>query len=390
MGVQSDKLARSTKNMDCDQDSDLTVAANTDSKEDRLMNLTRREMLQATAATFATVAGSRPNPTWAAENPYADAVLIDGEPPLPTPRTFTIAVLPDTQYYAEKYPDIFRSQTEWIADQLQDRNIRFVLHLGDVTNHNTESQWKNAVQAMEVLDGRVPYALLPGNHDYSEGGRCFDRQTRLSEFFPVSKFREQATFGGTYDAEPDRMENSFHVFRVGDRKFIVLALEFGPRHDVIRWANEVVSRHRDHEAILITHAYVYFDETRYNWKKYREEQQWNPHSYAIAKTADDDILDGEELWREFVSRHENFILTLNGHVLGDGLGRVTTQTAGRRDVHQMLVNFQMRPNGGDGWLRLLEFDPNGQIVRVCDYSPVRNQRNVSPQNQFELTLSAPL
>ena len=29
---------------------------------------------------------------------------------------FTIAVLPDTQYYSEKYPAIFTKQTQWIAD----------------------------------------------------------------------------------------------------------------------------------------------------------------------------------------------------------------------------------------------------------------------------------
>ena len=29
---------------------------------------------------------------------------------------FTIAVLPDTQYYSEKYPAIFTQQTQWIAD----------------------------------------------------------------------------------------------------------------------------------------------------------------------------------------------------------------------------------------------------------------------------------
>ena len=47
-------------------------------------------------------------------------------------------------------------------------------------------------------------------------------------------------------------------------------------------------------------------------------------------------------------------MTINGHVLGDGLGRMTSQTNGGTDVMQMLVNSQMKPSGGDGWLRLLE------------------------------------
>ena len=99
-------------------------------------------------------------------------------------------------------------------------------------------------------------------------------------------------------------------------------------------------------------------------------------------------LTGEELWQSLISKHDNFILTLNGHVLGDGLGRITSAAPDGRNVHQMLVNFQMRPKGGDGWLRLLEFRPDGTTMQVYDYSPTLNQHNTSPQNQFVVTLSA--
>ena len=49
----------------------------------------------------------------------------------------------------------------------------------------------------------------------------------------------------------------------------------------------------------------------------------------------------------------------------------------------------MRPKGGDGWLRLLEFQADGRTVEVCDYSPTRGQRNESPQNKFVFTTDAP-
>jgi hypothetical protein len=45
------------------------------------------------------------------------------------------------------------------------------------------------------------------------------------------------------------------------------------------------------------------------------------------------------------------------------------------------VNFQMRPNGGDGWLRLVEMRPDG-TAQTFDFSPTRGQRNESLQNQF--------
>ena len=103
-----------------------------------------------------------------------------------------------------------------------------MFHLGDITNRNTPAEWEVAARAMSQLDEKVPYFLTAGNHDYSEGGVCKDRTTRLNDYFPVKKFRDLATFGGTYDREPERLENSYHLFSAGDRDFLVICLEFGP------------------------------------------------------------------------------------------------------------------------------------------------------------------
>lgn len=349
--------------------------------------LDRRAFLGQTAAWSLAAGGAVAWGQTPTPDPYADARLLEGEPPLPAAGSFTIAVLPDTQHYSEKFPETYLTQTRWIVEQRQRRNIAAVLHLGDITNRNTPAEWQNAARAMQQLDGHVPYFFCPGNHDYSAGGGCKDRTTRLNTYFPVTAFKDRPTFGGTYDKEPERMENSFHLFSAGGRDFLVLALEFGPRADVLRWANAVVSRHPRREAILITHALIYSDETRYDWKKYGAKQKWNPHAYAVAKATQDDVADGEELWERLLSRHENFILTFNGHVLNDGLGQFSSATPAGRVVPQVLVNFQMKPKGGDGWLRLLEFRADRRTVEVYDYSPMRKQRNESVQNRFTLQVA---
>lgn len=353
-----------------------------------MLHLSRRDALRCGAALALTPALSydsfaQDKP----KDPYADGKLVAGSPEKIAKDAFTIVVLPDTQNYSEKFPEIYLAQTAWIAEQRKDRNIACVLHLGDVTNRNSAAEWQVATKAMSQLDGLVPYFMVPGNHDYSAGGGCNDRTCGFSAAFPVEKFKELPTFGGVYDKEPDRSENSYHLFTAGGRDFVSICLEFGPRKDVVRWANEVAAKHKDRAAILTTHAYMYYDDSRYDWQARGTKQSWNPHAYGVAKATKDDVCDGEELWKQLVSKHENFLLTLNGHVLGDGLGRITTQTPAQRDVHQMLVNFQMRPKGGDGWLRLLEFDADGQTLRICDYSPTRNQRNESEQNRFTLSLA---
>jgi 3',5'-cyclic AMP phosphodiesterase CpdA len=357
-----------------------------------MATITRRLAFQQLAAGLAmptvwhSVAEARQT-TAAKIDPYADAVFIPGPPPKCADGSFTIAVLPDTQNYSEKYPEIFKAQTRWIVEQKKPRNIAAVLHLGDITNRNTLPEWENARQAMQQLDGEVPYFLCPGNHDYSAGGVCKDRTTHLNDYFQIKEHQSRPTFGGVYPAEPDRLENSFHKFSVGDRHFLVIALEFGPRQEVVTWANEVAAQHPKHEAILITHAYMYSDDTRYDWKYFGTHQTWNPHSYAVAKATNDNVTDGEELWHQLVAKHPNFILAINGHVLNDGLARTVSTTPHGRDIPQVLVNFQMKPNGGDGWLRLLEFQPDRRTVEIWDYSPTRNQCNISGQNRFRMRLA---
>ncbi|HNQ87880.1 MAG TPA: metallophosphoesterase [Verrucomicrobiota bacterium] len=303
------------------------------------------------------------------------------------PGSWTLAVLPDTQVYAMSYPDLFQDQTRWIAENRERHNIQYVLHLGDVTNNNLTNQWAVAQAAFALLDGRVPYAIAPGNHDYGANGGTGDRTTWLNDFFPVTKYAAWPTFGGVKEA--GRLDNSYHLFSAGGVDWLVLALEFGPRDSVVAWANEIVARYPSRRVILITHAFVYNDDTRYDWATKGTAQSWNPHAYATASDPDG-TNDGEELWRKLVTVHPNFTMVISGHVLNDGLGRLSTRNDAGHMVHQMLVNYQMQTMGGEAVLRLIEFLPDGRTVQVKAYSPYNGSYKTDPQNQFILTLDPPL
>lgn len=303
------------------------------------------------------------------------------------PGSWTLAVMPDTQVYATSYPELFKDQTRWIAENRVRYNIQYVLHLGDVTNNNLTNQWTVAREAFALLDGRVPYAIALGNHDYGPNGGTANRTTFFNEFFPVDRLLDWPTFGGVRD--PGRLDNSYHLFSAGGADWLILALEFGPRDTVVAWANSIVSQHPSRRVILITHAYVYSDETRYDWATKGTAQRWNPHAYAAAADPEG-TNDGEELWQKLVRRHPNFTIVLNGHVLNDGLGRLATPNDAGHLVHQMLVNYQMQALGGAAVLRLIEFLPDGKTVQVKAYSPFDGTYRTDPQNQFILTLDPPL
>jgi len=310
--------------------------------------------------------------------------------PLPAPLAFvegssTIAVLPDTQVYSDMYPEIFEQQTRWIADQHKQRDIRFVLHLGDVTERGSAREWKSSAVAMGRLEGVVPYAMAAGNHDYEERGRANTRFSLLSSYFPTQKFRKMGTFGGSYNAGV--LDNSFHLFSAGGRDWIALMLEWGPRRDVVAWANKVLSAHADRAAIIVTHAYLFHDGTRYD--HIRDDQPWNPHHYPTSELPGG-VSDGEELWHDLVSLHGNVAMVLSGHVLGDGAGYLASKGRVGNTVHQMLSNYQMMPSGGRGYLRLLELMPDGRTVQVKTYSPVHDDHMTSDQHQFVIELDVRL
>ncbi|QDT70860.1 family 16 glycoside hydrolase [Lacipirellula limnantheis] len=304
---------------------------------------------------------------------------------LAEPGSFMIVALPDTQVYAmhPKWNHHFHNQTQWIVDNAERLNIKYVLHEGDITNNNVPEQWEVARAAMGRLDGKVPYALAPGNHDYGPNGSSTDRSTMLNDYFSAEELAKFPGFGGAMAA--GKLENSYHTFEANGKKYLILALEWGPRDEAVAWADKIVSEHPDHQAILLTHAYMYYDDTRYDWKERGEEQTWNPHAYGQAKLPGG-VNDGQELWDKLVKKHPGFIMTLNGHVLEDGAGRTSTKGDAGNMVHQMLANYQNRAEGGEGYMRLIEFSPDGKTIRVRSYSPSTKMCKVAEDQQFTLEL----
>lgn len=335
-----------------------------------------------------------PGTSWGADtaqqNPNsgsARAAKSLSDEPLPfVDGSFTIVALPDTQKYTRNHPQHFYEQTRWIAANKENYNIAFVVQLGDITDNNIPTQWAVARKALSTLDGVVPYSILPGNHDYGRNGLSNDRSTFLPEYFSADDVRKQPTCGGLFN--PKRPDSSYHTFSVNDQHFLVLALEWGPSDEVVEWANEIVAKHPEHHAILTTHAYMFHDNTRHDWVKYGRKQRWNPHEYENGK-APGSANDGQELWEKLVSKHKNFFLTLNGHVLFDGQGRLTSEAETGNQVHQVLTNYQNRAEGGHGFMRLIEFLPDGKTVQMKTYSPSLDKFKTDEdgQHQFVLTLS---
>ena len=266
-----------------------------------------------------------------------------------TPEDFTVVLLPDTQNYAEKFPETYVAQMEWIKCRAAPDNIQMVIHLGDIVqNADVEQEWKNADRAHRVLDGHVPYTVLPGNHDMIE-----DRRTPLyDKYFPPSRFDKLPFYGG-HEGETNR--NNYCFFTAAGMKFMVLSLEHVPTEPVLQWADGVVAQYPDHRVILATHEYLGAGAV--------VEQGLRIHSHVVRK-------------------HPNVFLVVSGHIIGVNHQTRPNDAGGK--VHEVLCDYQGLPNGGDGWLQTLRFAPRENKIHVEAYSPLLKEHNRQPGHTYTL------
>ncbi|MEA1951664.1 MAG: LamG-like jellyroll fold domain-containing protein, partial [Planctomycetota bacterium] len=170
--------------------------------------------------------------------------------------SWTMVVLPDTQRYCyEANSHIFNTMTQWIVDNQQARNIQLVLHEGDITDNDSVGQWTYAKTALSKLDGVAPYVLTAGNHDYHLPD---DRSTLIDDFFspsdnPLNDPAQGGILLGQY--VEGHLDNAYYEMTAPDgRKLLIISLEYGPRQQVVDWANSIVSQEEfaDHTAIMLT------------------------------------------------------------------------------------------------------------------------------------------
>lgn len=302
--------------------------------------------------------------------------------------SWTMVVLPDTQYYVDHTrtippsPEVFQTMTQWIVANKAARNIQLVLHVGDIVDNDEPAEWKMAHEAMSVLNGELPYVISTGNHDYIENSKR--RETKLNEFFklsdnPLNSNSTTGIFRGSH--QPNRLENAYYEFRSpnGD-PWLIFSLEWGVRNEIFPWVDKILSRpeYANHRAILVTHAYLYHDDTLYDWEAKGKQQEGNPLSYGTAESGDNN--DGRSIWNALVKKHKQFRFVFCGHVSGtmeerifygdqSEVGYLHSIGQSGNNVHQLLFNAQRRGDAGEGWLRLLEFQPKIRKVTVKTFSP---------------------
>src|SRR4051812_12575552 len=295
------------------------------------------------------------------------------------PDDFSIVVLPDPQNYSQFHPEIFKQQTRWIVDHRAEFNTQFVIGVGDMVNHpDSTTEWQNADEAIEVLDAAaMPYAMAIGNHDYDGLHPSSRGATAFNHWFGVARYAANPAFKSALN---DSTENFYETPTVGNTEYLVLTLEFYPRDATIEWADVVLAQYPNDPVIVVTHSFMYIDNTRVDVCDTNDMNPANGNN-------------GNALWQKFIARHENIFLVVSGHISRKAQSQRTDPGMNGRLVMQTLQDWQDYPNGGDGWLRVYTFHPANNSVDVRTYSPYRDSIGktawlTDAENQFSFPISA--
>ena len=323
--------------------------------------------------------------------------------------SFSMILLGDPQGYI-KYDinqPLFELQTAWIADNIENLNIKAVLCTGDLVEQNenlimnrnmlnqtSREMWENVSRSFSRLDNKIPYIISTGNHEYgyrhSENGN-----THFPEYFPIE--RNKKWYDCAVAVYPNRsgvesLENAaFEFEQPAWGKILVVCNEFAPRDEVLTWTARLIEsdRYKDHKVIYMTHSLL---NERDAARTDNEPYDITPHNW------------GQQVWDKLLQPSKNIVLAISGHEgdvgdFEDSIAYRIDKNSVGKNLHQMMFNVQTlgggwEGNGGDGWLRILEFKPDGKTIGVKTYSPLFGispttrhlAHRTAPYDQFDMII----
>lgn len=279
----------------------------------------------------------------------------------PPAADFTIVALPDTQFYSRNFPKIFQAQTDWIIANRTRLNVVYVAQLGDLVNDGDKfpAQWLAATNALYRLESPaltglpegIPYGVVPGNHDHVGGTKGYNAS------FGPEHFAGRKYYGGHFGTNN---QNHFDRFSAGGLDFVVVYVDFnsadpGMNYSALdAWSYGVLQANAGRRSMVVTHDLL------------AVTGDWEAHGRAIYNNLRDCT---------------NLFLMLSGHNHGEA--RRADVFAGHT-IHTCLSDFQSYTNGGSGFLRLYQFSPAHNVIRVKTYSPWLDQYQTNAASQFEI------
>ncbi len=300
---------------------------------------------------------------------YRNRMFFDGGEVSTDDYAYTFAVVGDTQNMAKTYYNNFNDIYNYIYDNIEGMNIEAVLGLGDITdttdNFNTEKEWKVAKRGLEIIDDYVLSIPIIGNHD---------------NFYWYNKIISQLNYGdllARYKA--NEVRDGYIAKEIGGIPYLFVILRMGAPDSVLEFASKAIEQHPDHNVVVLTHGYLNHDYTTLGKN--------DPHVSTMTNTGDD-------IWDKLISKHENIVLVLSGHIGHDYVIANQRKGVNGNTVTEILLDFQSSDNAsntygiskkGLGTVNLFHFTKDGKAVIIETVSTVLG-KHFMERNQMRIEL----
>eukprot|EP00440_Ansanella_granifera_P020073 gb/GFBE01021808.1/.p1 GENE.gb/GFBE01021808.1/~~gb/GFBE01021808.1/.p1 ORF type:complete len:299 (+),score=56.99 gb/GFBE01021808.1/:1-897(+) len=246
------------------------------------------------------------------------------------------------------------SQADWVSDNLDQLNIKAVLHLGDVVDHSqSEAEWVNFFSGWNKIEAtKVAWSLPPGNHDLVSmsdpwaanrwdtfnfrTGPAWRRNPFLNDSFPEGHY-----------------ENTLVLFEAEGIELMILGLELGPSQETLDWASAKLNEFPRRRAIVSTHFV--------NWGSER----------------------GINLV-EWAKGHRNIFMIHQGHSCAREWDKVI-YNRWNEPIREILTDYQC---SGDGFLRYYTFNLDREEVVAYTYSPSLRMYETDENSHFKFPFKA--
>jgi 3',5'-cyclic AMP phosphodiesterase CpdA len=279
-------------------------------------------------------------------------VLVQDRIPSPSDYDFAFLWMTDTQYYSESFPRIYDLMTKWTVDHWKEKKFNYMIHTGDIVNNwNSKVEWENASRSMKTLDdAHIPYGVVAGNHDVAYDVGNYEE---FWKYFGKERYVGQPTFGDDLNNNRDH----YDLVSVQGNDFVIVYLGWLIDQKSFDWANSILKKYADRNAIIATHEYL------------------KPNKAYFGQ--------GKAIWDKLVVPNPNVFMVLGGH--NPGVAN-NVRTIGDRTVLEMLSDYQNGPEGGQGFMRFLQFDLEGHRLLVNTYSPYLRKWNFFKPEEDDLVL----
>ncbi|MBO5232332.1 MAG: metallophosphoesterase [Clostridia bacterium] len=280
---------------------------------------------------------------------------------------YSMAVVGDIQITSYKHTDELHHLYDWILDNKDDKNIQYVLGLGDITDQDNDWEYAAVEEQLKRLQNAgIDQSIVRGNHDW-----------HFNDYITFEEYGNGlVSFDGT-------MRNTYRLTTIGGVKYMMLTLDFFPTDDAVNWAAEAIEAHPDYNVILTTHAYYKTGMIIGDGELQQDEDLYNVPDISVANS-------GQDLYDKLVSRYSNIVLVMCGHASTEDYGpayEISERADGSKVVQMMINHQQLESVDGRsyGMLAMLYFKNDGKTVSL-EYFSTANEMYYMDKFQYEFQL----